>query len=147
MARPGCWSAARSIVFWETRRSARFRHREASKTTSAAKNESGASVIELFGELEPTRKEYQDRDARLAVMDEQGLDGAFFFPTLAVGMEQALKNDLPAGAAAFRAFNRWLEEDWGFHYQERIFSAPYISLSDPANAVRELEWPSPRAPG
>ena len=104
------------------------------------KNEGGASVIELFGELEPTRKEYQDRDARLAVMDEQGLDGAFFFPTLAVGMEQSLKHDLPAGAAAFRAFNRWLDEDWGFHYKERIFAAPYISLSDPANAVAELEW-------
>jgi predicted TIM-barrel fold metal-dependent hydrolase len=104
------------------------------------KNESGASVIELFGELEPTRPEYQDRDARIRVMDEQGLDGAFFFPTLAVGMEQALKHDLPAGAAAFTAFNRWMEEDWGFHYQERIFAAPYISLSDPAHALSELEW-------
>jgi predicted TIM-barrel fold metal-dependent hydrolase len=104
------------------------------------KNESGASVIELFGELEPTRPEYQDRDARIRVMDEQGLAGAYFFPTLAVGMEQSLKHDLPAGAAAFRAFNRWLEEDWGFHYQERIFAAPYLSLSDPENAIRELEW-------
>jgi predicted TIM-barrel fold metal-dependent hydrolase len=104
------------------------------------KNESGASVIELFGELEPTRIEYQDRDARLRVMDEQGLAGAFFFPTLGVGMEQSLKHDLPAAAAAFRAFNRWMDDDWGFHYQERIFAAPYLSLSDPANAVRELEW-------
>jgi predicted TIM-barrel fold metal-dependent hydrolase len=104
------------------------------------KNESGASVIELFGELEPTRPEYQDRDARIRVMDEQGLAGAFFFPTLAVGMEQALKHDLPAAAAAFTSFNRWMEEDWGFHYQERIFAAPYISLSDPAHALSELEW-------
>jgi predicted TIM-barrel fold metal-dependent hydrolase len=104
------------------------------------KNESGASVVELFGELEPIRPEYRDRDARLRVMDEQRLDGAFFFPTLGVGMEQSLKNDLPAAAAAFRAFNRWMDEDWGFHYKERIFAAPYLSLSDPANAVRELEW-------
>ena len=81
-----------------------------------------------------------DRDARLRVMDEQRLDGAFFFPTLGVGMEQSLKHDLPAAAAAFRAFNRWMDEDWGFHYKERIFAAPYLSLSDPANAVRELEW-------
>jgi predicted TIM-barrel fold metal-dependent hydrolase len=104
------------------------------------KNESGASVIELFGELEPTRPEYQDRDVRLRVMDEQGLAGAFFFPTLGVGMEQSLKHDLPAAAAAFRAFNRWMDDDWGFHYQERIFAAPYLSLSDPANAISELEW-------
>ncbi len=33
-----------------------------------------------------------------------------------------------------------MEEDWGFAYQERIFAAPYITLADPDNAVRELEW-------
>jgi len=42
--------------------------------------------------------------------------------------------------AAFRAFNRWMAEDWGFAYQNRIFAAPYITLADPDNAVRELEW-------
>src|SRR5262249_62190616 len=61
-------------------------------------------------------------------------------PTLGVGMEQALAHDLPALTAAFRAFNRWLDEDWGFAYQDRIFAAPYITLSDPDNAARELEW-------
>ncbi|WTW99589.1 amidohydrolase [Streptomycetaceae bacterium NBC_01309] len=98
------------------------------------------SLIEQFGELEPTRAEYRDRDARLGAMDELGLDGAMFFPTLGVGMEQALIHDIPALCAAFRAFNRWLDEDWGFAYQERIFAAPYFTLADPDNAVRELEW-------
>ena len=74
------------------------------------------------------------------LMDEQGMDGAIFLPTLGVGMEQALIHDTPALIAAFRAFNRWLDEDWGFAYQERIFAAPYITLVDPDNAVRELEW-------
>jgi predicted TIM-barrel fold metal-dependent hydrolase len=55
-------------------------------------------------------------------------------------MEQALADDLPAMMAAFRAFNRWLEEDWGFAYRDRIFAAPYIPLVDADNAVRELEW-------
>jgi predicted TIM-barrel fold metal-dependent hydrolase len=55
-------------------------------------------------------------------------------------MEQALIHDVPALLAAFRAFNRWLDEDWGFAYQERIFAAPYITLVDPDNAARELEW-------
>jgi predicted TIM-barrel fold metal-dependent hydrolase len=104
------------------------------------RNPKGADVTKLFGELEPIRAEYRDRDARLAVMDRQGMDGAIFLPTLGVGMEQALVNDLPAMQAAFRAFNRWLDEDWGFAYRNRIFAAPYITLSDPANAVRELEW-------
>ncbi len=40
----------------------------------------------------------------------------------------------------FTAFNRWLEEDWGFDYQDRIFAAPYISLADVDWAVAELEW-------
>ncbi len=104
------------------------------------RNPKSADVRTLFGELEPIRAEYRDRDARLAVMDEQGMEAAILLPTLGVGMEQALIDDLPALAAAFRAFNRWLDEDWGFAYKERIFAAPYITLCDPENAVRELEW-------
>mgnify|MGYP001354018237 CR=1 FL=1 len=100
----------------------------------------GGSVKELFGDLEPPRPEYRDRDARLTAMDRLGLDGALFFPTLGVGMEQALRHDLPAMAAVFRAFNAWLEEDWGFHYKERIFGAPYLTLADPDNALAQLDW-------
>jgi predicted TIM-barrel fold metal-dependent hydrolase len=94
----------------------------------------------LFGELEPIRPEYRSRDARLAVMDAQGLAGCFLFPTLAVGMEESLSHDLPALVAAFSAFNRWLDEDWGFSYRERIFAAPLITLADLDAAVAELEW-------
>jgi predicted TIM-barrel fold metal-dependent hydrolase len=103
-------------------------------------NESGESIIEKFGTLEPIRAEYRDRDARLAVMDEQGLEAAFFFPTLGVGIEEGMRGNIKAMQAAFRAFNRWMEEDWGFDYQGRILAAPYITLSDPANAVAELQW-------
>ncbi|UGQ12998.1 amidohydrolase [Yinghuangia sp. ASG 101] len=98
------------------------------------------SLVEQFGALEPTRPAYRDRTARLEAMDELGLDGALFFPTLGVGMEQALIHDIPALCAAFRAFNRWLREDWGFAYRERIFAAPYLTLADPGNAVAELDW-------
>jgi len=104
------------------------------------RNPKGADPSVLFGQLEPIRPEYRDRDARLALMDAQGMDGCILLPTLGVGMEQALTGDLPALTAAFRAFNRWLDEDWGFAYAGRIFAAPYITLADPDNAVRELEW-------
>ncbi|CAN5477955.1 amidohydrolase family protein [soil metagenome] len=104
------------------------------------RNPKSAGIIDLFGELDPIDPAYRDRDARLARMDQQGLQGAFFFPTLAVGMEQPLIGDPEALMAAFRAFNRWVEEDWGFAYQERIFAAPYIPLVDVDNAVAELEW-------
>ena len=104
------------------------------------RNPKSADPSALFGELEPIRPEYRDPDARLALMDRQGMDGCILLPTLGVGMEQALAHDLPALTAAFRAFNRWLADDWGFAYAERIFAAPYITLADPAGAARELEW-------
>jgi predicted TIM-barrel fold metal-dependent hydrolase len=106
------------------------------------RNPKGADSRELFGDLDrlADHPEYLNRDARLAVMDRQGIQGAIFLPTLGVGMEQALRSDPPALVAAFRAFNRWLEEDWGFAYQERIFAAPYITLMDPDGAAAELQW-------
>lgn len=103
-------------------------------------NPEGKSMAALFGELDPIQPAYRDRDARLRLLDSQGLDGAFLFPTLAVGMEVALSHDPEAAGAAFRAFNRWLEEDWGFSYQDTLYAAPYIPLLDPDWAVEELEW-------
>ena len=103
---------------------------------------SSSDIREAFGDLEQLsdRPEYRDRDKRLELMDAQKIQSAFFFPTLGVGMESALKNDLPAMRAAFSAFNRWLNEDWGFAYKDRIISAAYISLSDVDHACQELEW-------
>jgi predicted TIM-barrel fold metal-dependent hydrolase len=102
------------------------------------KNPGSKDIRALFGDLEPIRPEYRDRDARLRVMDEQGLDGCFLFPTLGVGMEESLADDPPALTAAFAAFNRWLEDDWGYAYEERIFAAPMLSLVDVDAAVAEL---------
>lgn len=100
----------------------------------------GGDLRTMFGELDPIPAAYRDRDARLTLMDTQGLDAALFFPTLGVGMEESLRHDVPAMCAAFRAFNRWLDEDWGFAYRDRIFGAPYITLADPEWAVQELDW-------
>src|SRR5690606_13754448 len=88
----------------------------------------------------PIRAEYRDRDARLATMDEHGLDKIWLFPTLGMIYEEPLKDDPEAVALLFSAFNRWLDEDWGFAHQNRIFSAPYISLVDVDWACGELEW-------
>jgi predicted TIM-barrel fold metal-dependent hydrolase len=104
------------------------------------RNPGARSIREIFGDLEPIRPAYRDRDARLALMDAQGLGACFLFPTLGVGMEESLHHDPEALVAAFRAFNRWLDEDWGFAHRERLFAAPYITLVDPRAAVEELEW-------
>ncbi len=103
-------------------------------------NEQGRSPLECLRDREPIRPEYRDRDARLRVMDEQGLERTWLFPTLGVLYEELLKHDPGAVALTFRAFNRWLEEDWGFAFRERIFAAPYIPFCDVDTAVFELEW-------
>jgi predicted TIM-barrel fold metal-dependent hydrolase len=69
-----------------------------------------------------------------------GLEGIWLFPTLGMLYEEQLKHDPEAVTATFAAFNRWIEEDWGFEYKDRIFAAPYLSLADLDWAVRELEW-------
>jgi predicted TIM-barrel fold metal-dependent hydrolase len=103
-------------------------------------NPDGRSPLEFLRERERIRPEYRDRDVRLQVMDEQGIEQVWLFPTLGILYEELLKDDPLAVVTTFRSFNQWLSEDWGFAYRDRIFAAPYISLADVDAAVRELEW-------
>src|SRR5919109_263827 len=73
---------------------------------------------------------YRDREKRIQVMDEQGLDKVWLFPTLGMIYEELLKHDPEGVGIMFRAFNRWLEEDWGYDFDGRIFALPYITLAD-----------------
>ncbi len=100
----------------------------------------GRSALELLRAREPIPAFYRDPDARIARLDEQGLEAIWLFPTLGVLYEELLKHDPEAVAITFRAFNRWLDEDWGFAYRDRIFAAPYVPLVDVDFAVSELEW-------
>jgi predicted TIM-barrel fold metal-dependent hydrolase len=103
-------------------------------------NPDGRSPLEMLRAREPLPKEYLDRDVRIRALDEQGLEAVWLFPTLGVLYEELLKHDPEAVTITFRAFNRWLEEDWGFAYRDRIFAAPYLSLADVSWAIAELEW-------
>ena len=73
-------------------------------------------------------------------MDEQGVEAAWLFPSQGVCMEGPMQPDIEASIEILRAFNRWLDEDWGFAYQNRIFAVPFLTLSDVDRAVEELEW-------
>lgn len=86
------------------------------------------------------RPEYQDRQVRVRRMDDQEVEAALLFPTLVSGVEEATGSDVDLTTALLWSFNRWLEEDWGFAYQNRLFATPVISLSDVDEAVRMLEW-------
>jgi predicted TIM-barrel fold metal-dependent hydrolase len=98
----------------------------------------GADRSQLM-RVEPLRIEYRDRDARVSIAEEQGLDAALLFPTLGCGVEEALKHDVPATMASISAFNRWLEEDWGFCHRKRLVAVPLLSLADPTAAVAEVD--------
>ena len=88
---------------------------------------------------EPTRPEYLERDARIAVMDRQGLESIFMFPSFAVMIEYWMQHDVELLYACFDGFNRWLDETWGFDYRSRIYAATLISLRDRDRAVAQLD--------
>jgi predicted TIM-barrel fold metal-dependent hydrolase len=103
-------------------------------------NPDGRPREEYLRESEPIPAHYRERDARLEVMDAQGLAAVWMFPTLGVLYEHELRDDPEAVTVAFRSFNRWLDEDWGLNHRDRIYGAPYIPLVDVDWAVEELEW-------
>ncbi|UMG93714.1 amidohydrolase family protein [Nocardioides sp. TF02-7] len=79
-----------------------------------------------------------NREARLKFMDEEGIDGCMLYPSLGVQVEQTLVDDVPATYANLHAFNRFLEDDWGYD-DGRIYAVPLLSLLDLDRAVAELE--------
>ena len=93
-----------------------------------------------YGELEDCQPEYREREPRLKWMDEQGVEAALLFPSLALSFEQLVADDVTATYGMLRAFNRWIDDQWGFSYQDRIYGVPMLSLLDPFRAVGELEF-------
>ena len=82
---------------------------------------------------------FQNRDQRLALMDEQGIEATIMLPSFAVGVTHLMHDDVDQTYANFVSFNRWLEEDWGYSRDGRIFSPPLIPLLDVDRAVAELD--------
>jgi predicted TIM-barrel fold metal-dependent hydrolase len=82
---------------------------------------------------------FHDRAERLRWMNEQEIEAVVMWPSLGLGVEWQLRDDPQACVANLRAFNRWIEEDWGFDHERRIFGVPTLTLVDGEAAVRELE--------
>jgi predicted TIM-barrel fold metal-dependent hydrolase len=89
--------------------------------------------------VEPVAPAYVDHDARVATMDDQGLDATVLFPTLAVCVEHFMKDDPARTFLNVHAFNRWLDDEWGFGRDGRIHAVPLMSLLDVDAAVAELD--------
>jgi predicted TIM-barrel fold metal-dependent hydrolase len=106
----------------------------------AGRSDKAALSDELTAENPDEHPEWFNRDARILRMDQQGVEATWVFPSHAVCVEGPMQPDIEASLEVLRAFNRWLDEDWGFAYQDRIFGVPFLSLSDLDRAIVELEW-------
>jgi predicted TIM-barrel fold metal-dependent hydrolase len=84
--------------------------------------------------------EFARREARLRWMDEQAIDAVLLFPGLTLTVEHQLRDDRNVCVANMRAFNRWLDDEWGFAFEQRIFAVPFLTLVDLDEAVRDVEW-------
>jgi predicted TIM-barrel fold metal-dependent hydrolase len=103
-------------------------------------NPEGKSRREVFGEPMPSIPAFREPAPRVALMDEQGIDRALMFPTLASLIEERLRDDVELTHAAIHALNQWMHETWTFNYEDRIFAVPVITLPIVERAIEELEW-------
>ena len=103
-------------------------------------NPEGKSRREIFGEPMRSIPAFREPAPRLQLMDEQGIDRALMFPTLASLVEERLRDDPEATHAVVHALNQWIYETWQFDYEGRIFATPVITLPIVELAMEELDW-------
>ena len=103
-------------------------------------NPEGKDRRTIFGEPIRSPAAFREPVARLELMDEQGIDRALMFPTLASLLEERLRDDPEATHAVIHALNEWIAETWTFDYEGRIFAVPVVTLPIVERAIGELEW-------
>jgi predicted TIM-barrel fold metal-dependent hydrolase len=103
-------------------------------------NPEGKTRREIMGKPIKALPAFRDPEARLAMMDELGIDRALMWPTLASLLEERLSDDPMATHVVIHALNQWMLEDWTFNYEQRIFPTPVITMCILEKAIQELEW-------
>ena len=88
-----------------------------------------------FDELVPDS--YRLAGARLALLDDFGIDAAVMFPNYGLLWEQRLASDRVAQRANARAYNRFMANSCG-EGAGRLFGVAHVLLHDPAWAVEEI---------
>ena len=103
-------------------------------------NPEGKSRREIFGEPMRAIPAFREPAPRVELMDEQGIDRALMFPTLASLVEERMRDDPELIHVVIHALNEWMYETWQFNYEDRIFATPVITLPIVEKAIEELEW-------
>src|ERR1700677_3613775 len=91
-------------------------------------NPEGKSRREIFGKPMRPLPAVREPGPRLELVNEVVVDPSMMFPTLASLIEQRMRDDPALIHIVVHALNEWLHEEWGFRYQDRIFTVPVVSL-------------------
>jgi predicted TIM-barrel fold metal-dependent hydrolase len=102
-----------------------------------AENQDGREIRDIL-KSHAIQPAYRVRAERLTAMDTQGVDFTWLLPSLGLGLEEMLLDDIDGLYAVFESYNRWLDEDWGYDRDGRIQTGPLLSLIDPVRAEQEL---------
>jgi predicted TIM-barrel fold metal-dependent hydrolase len=103
-----------------------------------ARNQDAKELRDIV-RMQPIQPEYRDRDQRVKRLDEFGVEQTWLIPSLGLGIEEMLQEDPVSAMAIFSAYNRWLDDDWGYDRDGRILTGPMISLIDPVAAEAEID--------
>ena len=88
---------------------------------------------------EPIQEEYLNKDKRLVQLKEQQIEKAIMYPGGWALLAEAYLDGIDPLYDNLRAFNLWLDEDWGFSYHDTIYAPALLSLRDLDRSVEELE--------
>lgn len=103
------------------------------------KSLSDADKLALLEEFRRQEEGFDNRDLRLEIMEGQGISAAVMFPAAVLNIEFEYADDVDGIYANTRAYNRFVDEEIGWAYQNRMFLPAYISLADVELAVAELD--------
>jgi len=79
------------------------------------------------------------RDARIKWMDANQVDACTMFPG-EMNTVPAFIEDREGLLALISAYNRWLGEEWGFSFRDRIYSTAILTFEDKEWAKKEIEY-------
>ena len=103
-------------------------------------NPKGLTMREMGGDPITPPPAFRSRDARLKAMDEMGVHAALIFPNLFSIVESRMSYDHDFLFDSIHSLNQFIDEEWGFARDSRIYLAPVMSLADVDRAVKELDW-------
>ncbi|MCW2530074.1 MAG: hypothetical protein JWM76_4934 [Pseudonocardiales bacterium] len=106
----------------------------------SGQNTEGKTLRELTGAPIDAIPAFREPGPRIESLDNQGVDEALVYPTLANLVEHSAAEDPELVTSMIHALNQWMLETWGFTHENRLFMTPVISCALVDDARRELEY-------